>query len=516
MHPTTADTGPPRRRTGARAAVTALALAATAAAGLALPTTARAADDDGPTVYIASDSTAQTYDTGYAPQTGWGQVLDQFFSEDVTIANHAIGGRSSRSFVEEGRLDAILDEIEPGDYLFVQFGHNDGTVSRPERYTPPADYKEYLRDDYITGALERGATPVILTPVARRLFNPATGALDDAFPEYERAAREVAAEEDVPLIDLAATSRAYFEEVGPIEARSSFLHVPPGVYAGRPAGTLDETHFQEYGATQVARLIAEDVARLDVPLSDEVENTGPPRHRPDRPSGISATDIGHDGARLTWEAADGADLYRVEARNRDERHGRYTLVATSPIPLADVTGLDSGARYDLRVVAVNGRGESAPSRAVTLTTPDADLRFDFGTEGSPVADGWTGVSPATAYTAEAGYGFTDGAAALTAADRGAGTDDVTRDFVSYPGGRYGFAADVPDGTYTVSVSVGDPDGYSRTGFVLDGSDRGQVIGYTGEPTRQTFTQVTVADGQLNVTFYGETGHINGLELSRVR
>jgi lysophospholipase L1-like esterase len=485
-------------------------------AGLALPGVAVAADGDadGPTVYIASDSTAQTYDPYWAPQMGWGQVLDQFFSEDVTIANHAIGGRSSRSFVEQGRLDAILDEIQPGDYLFVQFGHNDATLSRPERYTPPEDYKEFLRDDYIAGARERGAIPVVVTPVSRRDFDPATGQFNVSFPEYVEKAEEVAAEENVPLLDLSTASRAYLDAIGPEEAKSVFLHVPPGVYENRPHGTIDETHFQSYGAVQMARLIATEVAAMDVPLAAEVENTAPPRHRPDRPGRPAAADVSHEGARLTWQAVPGADLYRVQTRPKDDPDAEFTLATTSPIPLADLGGLAEATRYEVRVIAVNGKGQSPPSAKLRLTTLEADLRFDFGPAGSPVADGFTGVTTETLYTPELGHGFTD-ATHLISRDRGGELDAMGRDFVAYFDGRYEFSADVPDGMYTVTAHVGDALGWSRSGFVLEGGDRGQVIPGANAITGQTFTRVPVVDGRLDVTVYGQTGHLNGLVLTRV-
>ncbi|MDT0346463.1 SGNH/GDSL hydrolase family protein [Streptomyces litchfieldiae] len=508
-------TGRRRRRAVLRAGLIGLVTAAATAAGLALPGTAAAAEDDGrPTVYIASDSTAQTYDPYWAPQMGWGQVIDRFFSEDVTIANHAIGGRSSRSFIEQGRLDAILNEIQPGDYLFVQFGHNDATISRPERYTPPEDYQEYLRNDYIAGARERGAIPVIVTPVSRRDFNAATGLFNVSFPEYVEKAVEVAEQENVPLVDLSASSRAYLDSIGPLEAKSVFLHVPPGVYPNRPNGTIDETHFQEYGAVQMARLIAQDVAGLDVPLAAEVENTGPPRERPDRPAGVTATGVSHEGARLTWDAVPGADLYRVQTRPKDDADAEFTPATTSPIPLADLGGLAESTRYEVRVIAVNGKGQSPPSAKLRLETLTADQRFDFGPVGALVADGFAGVTTETLYSPDLGYGFTDTANVISR-DRGEGFDAMERDFVAYFEGRYEFKTDVPNGTYAVTAHVGDPAGASRSGFVFEGGDRGQVIPARNSVTRQTFTLVSVQDGQLNVTVYGQTGHLNGLVLTRV-
>jgi lysophospholipase L1-like esterase len=258
-----------------RAATAGLAAVA-AAAGLGLvtsgetPASGAQAAAQGPTIYIASDSTVQTYSDDYVPQEGWGQELFQYFTEDVAIDNRAIGGRSSRSFVEEGRLDEILNEIQPGDYLFVQFGHNDADYTHDERYTPPEDYKEYLRNDYIAGALEAGATPVIITPVSRRDYDEATGLFNVSFPEYVQAATEVAQEEGVPLIDLSASSRAYLDSIGPEAAKGIFLWTDPGEYPNRPDGTQDDTHFQTQGAIEMARLVATDVAGLDDPLADYV------------------------------------------------------------------------------------------------------------------------------------------------------------------------------------------------------------------------------------------------------
>ncbi|MFF9689805.1 rhamnogalacturonan acetylesterase [Streptomyces sp. NPDC014623] len=222
------------------------------------------------TVYIASDSTAQTYSSGYYPQAGWGQKLSSYFTSDITVANRAIGGRSSRSFVQQGRLAAIHGLIRPGDYLFVQFGHNDATVSNAERYTPPADYKEYLRNDYIRATRALGATPVVVTPVSRRSYNVSTGKFNVSFPAYVDAAKAVAQEEGAALVDLSAASRAYLDGVGVEASKGIFLWLEAGRYPNFPGGAQDDTHFQERGAIEMARLVSRAVARLGLPLSGEV------------------------------------------------------------------------------------------------------------------------------------------------------------------------------------------------------------------------------------------------------
>ncbi|MFJ6852140.1 rhamnogalacturonan acetylesterase [Streptomyces sp. NPDC091271] len=226
------------------------------------------------TVYIASDSTAQSYSSGYYPQAGWGQKLYSYFTSDITVANRAIGGRSSRSFIEQGRLAAIHDVIEPGDYLFVQFGHNDATVGNAERYTPPADYKEYLRNDYIRATRDLGATPVVVTPVSRRSYNAATGKFNVSFPAYVDAARAVAQEEGAALVDLSAASRAYLDGLGVEASKGIFMWLNSGQYPNLPNGVQDDTHFQERGAVEMARLVSRAVAGLGLPLSGEVIPTG--------------------------------------------------------------------------------------------------------------------------------------------------------------------------------------------------------------------------------------------------
>ncbi|WP_125775828.1 RICIN domain-containing protein [Antribacter gilvus] len=225
--------------------------------------------DGTPTIYIASDSTAQTYSSGYYPQMGWGQKLANYLDASTTVANHAIGGRSSRSFIEQGRLDAILNVIQPGDYLFVQFGHNDASSGNPERYTSPADYKRYLRDSYMAGATARGAIPVLITPVSRRDYD-SNGQFRVSFPDYVNRVYELAAETGVAMIDLSARSRAYLTSIGPEAAKRVFLHLSAGQYPAFPDGVTDNTHFQEHGADQMARIVSEGTAALPLPIASHV------------------------------------------------------------------------------------------------------------------------------------------------------------------------------------------------------------------------------------------------------
>jgi lysophospholipase L1-like esterase len=495
-----------------RRALAACAAGATALAGVLAAGAPSQAQDAGITVYLASDSTVQTYDPYWEPQAGWGQVIDRYFDENVEIANHAIGGRSSRSFIEQGRLDAILDEIQAGDYLFVQFGHNDATASVPERYTSPDDYKMYLRDHYIAGAIEKGAIPVLVTPVSRRSFNAETGQFNTSFPEYVNKVYELHEETGVAMVDLSASSRAYLNEIGPEEAKSVFLHVPAGVYPNRPNGTTDDTHFQEYGAIQMARLVAEETATLGLPLSEHVVDVAPPVDVPAEPTGLEAETISNASVTLNWTAAEDADIYRVYVR---EPGGEWRLGSTATVGVGRVSGLTEATAYEFAVAGVNGKGEGPYSDVLAVTTATAGWKFDMGPASQVVADGYTEVNRTTAYSAEAGYGFTTDMTTAIDRDRGGDADPVGRDFVAWFGGSYTFAVDVPNGNYTARVWVGDYLGSARTNFAFEGHDYGAANSGSRVISTKDFEGVFVEDGQLNVTVSGQTGHFNGLELTRV-
>jgi lysophospholipase L1-like esterase len=211
-------------------------------------------------VFLASDSTVQAYDTSEAPQAGWGMFIQNYFTQDVIFANHSIGGRSSRSFIEEGRLDAILNVICKDDYLFVQMGHNDATKDRPLRYTEPyGNYKDFLRK-YINGARTHGAEPVLITPVGR--FHYENCVFINDFADYCAAMKQVAEEMDVPLIDLMQKSLDLYSRLGPDETKKMFMVSHNGT---------DYTHFTIKGANSIAALVAEGVRELGIDISGFVK-----------------------------------------------------------------------------------------------------------------------------------------------------------------------------------------------------------------------------------------------------
>lgn len=206
-------------------------------------------------LFLAGDSTVTDQaESGY-PYAGWGQTLPALFKHDVCVDNHAISGRSSRSFIQEGRLDVILKELKAGDFLFIQFGHND-EKNDPARGTEPfTTYKEHLRR-YIDGARAKDARPVLITPIQRRYFE-SDGTLSDTHGDYTVAVRELAEECEVPLFDLAERSRQLFEQAGVEGTKDIFMWVLPGEYLNFSSGVEDNTHFQESGAIRIAQLAAD-------------------------------------------------------------------------------------------------------------------------------------------------------------------------------------------------------------------------------------------------------------------
>ncbi|HIT85578.1 MAG TPA: S-layer homology domain-containing protein [Candidatus Ornithomonoglobus intestinigallinarum] len=237
-----------------------------------------------PAIYIAGDSTAQTYnyDTAY-PQTGWGQVFADYFTDETDVRNISIGGRSTKSFRNDGRLDRILTQIRPGDYLFIQFGINDGAVDKPERYTSIEDYKKLLTDYYIGETIKRGATPILLTPTAAAWWDGENGRFMESRQDYAVPTREVAEETGVDFIDINQimydTYNAPFdsETLGDAEKeqwkndiRSGYFICEPLESKAYPEGTNDETHLKEKGARRIAKMIAGEVKENIDGLGDYV------------------------------------------------------------------------------------------------------------------------------------------------------------------------------------------------------------------------------------------------------
>lgn len=221
-----------------------------------------------PTVFLAGDSTVT--DQNFEPAAGWGQMLPRFFKPEVSVANHAESGETMKSFLFEHRLDKLLSSVKPGDWLLIQFGHNDQKSQWPQTYVEAATtYRDYLRA-YAGEARRRGATPVLVTSMHRRKFDEA-GKIVNTHGDYPQAVRETAKALDVPLIDLHAMSAAFYEALGPNGAWKAFND-----------GGKDITHHNNYGAYQLARCVVEGI-RASVPDLAAHLISGLPPFDPARP-----------------------------------------------------------------------------------------------------------------------------------------------------------------------------------------------------------------------------------------
>ena len=164
------------------------------------------------TIYLIGDSTVSTYDSSRYPRMGWGQVFRNFFDPSrIRVENRAIPGRSSKSFYEEGHWSTIIDSLHPGDYVFIQFGHNDEKTDTARHTDPYTSFKTYLRI-YIDGSRAKGAYPILMTPVNRNKWKG--NEIANTHGEYVIAIRQLAAEKEVPLIDLFSSSRSLFDSLG--------------------------------------------------------------------------------------------------------------------------------------------------------------------------------------------------------------------------------------------------------------------------------------------------------------
>ena len=207
--------------------------------------------DNIPTVFITGDSTVT--DQPREPTASWGQMLTRFFKPGVAVANHAESGETLKSFITGLRLDKILSQMKKGDYLFMQFGHNDQKANWPQTYVEPfTTHKQYLKV-FIAEARRRGAIPVLVTPMQRRNFDD-QGKIRNTLGDFPESVRQTAKEENVALIDLTAMSIKFYEALGPAKAPLAF------------SGGRDATHHSDYGAYELAKCIVEGIKdnRLDL------------------------------------------------------------------------------------------------------------------------------------------------------------------------------------------------------------------------------------------------------------
>ena len=211
------------------------------------------------TIYLAGDSTVVDQDV--EPWAAWGQMLPRFFRPGVVVANHAESGETIRSFVGEQRFAKVMSLIQPGDYLFIQFAHND---QKPHA-VPLGDYRKLLID-YIAKTREKGATPVLVTSMNRRTFS-AEGKITNSLDGYPDAMREIAAAQHVALIDLNAMSKTLFEAMGADGSMKAFMHYRANAFPNQTEAINDDTHFNKYGAYELIRCVVHGIRVEKLPIA---------------------------------------------------------------------------------------------------------------------------------------------------------------------------------------------------------------------------------------------------------
>jgi lysophospholipase L1-like esterase len=218
-------------------------------------------------IYLIGDSTMSKKDTRNYPETGWGMPFTYFFDSTVTVDNRAQNGRSTRSFMEENRWQPVVDQLKEGDYVIIQFGHND-EVPTKKTATKPEEFTANLVK-YVSETKGKKAIPVLVTPVARRKFD-STGKLESTHDAYSALVRKVAEQQKVLLIDLDKKSQELLQQWGVEKSALLFLHLAPGEHPNYPGGKTDDTHFSELGARMMAQLVLKELRSFNLELNNRI------------------------------------------------------------------------------------------------------------------------------------------------------------------------------------------------------------------------------------------------------
>lgn len=223
------------------------------------------ASDSRPTIHLVGDSTMADKPKLELPERGWGQLFRDRVLPTARVENHAVNGRSTKSFIDEGRWQKVVDRLKPDDWVIIQFGHNDQKSADKTRFTQPhGAYRENLTR-FIRDAKGRGAHPLLATSVVRRKWT-ADGKLIDTHGEYPEVVREVARQEKVPLLDMQKSTAVLETKHGIEGSQKLHLWFAPGEHPKLPGGMQDDTHYSELGAKLVADLAVEEIAELRLPL----------------------------------------------------------------------------------------------------------------------------------------------------------------------------------------------------------------------------------------------------------
>ena len=214
-------------------------------------------------IFWAGDSTVACNKFATYPQTGIAQAFDRYCASDVVIYKHAVNGRSTKSFIDESRLATIYDEITKGDFLFIQFGHNDEKINDPSRYTDP--HGEFITNlgKFVNAARNKKAFPLFITSVERRLFDENGNLKKSGHEEYVAGMKEAAVKFNVPVVDLYTMSREFLTQTGDEASKKYYMNLLPGEASWAPEGKIDNSHLKYEGAMLYAGMIAKGLSHLD-------------------------------------------------------------------------------------------------------------------------------------------------------------------------------------------------------------------------------------------------------------
>ena len=334
-------------------------------------------------VFVAGDSTAAEKRADRRSETGWAELLQSYFDpDDVRVVNLARNGRSTRTFLEEGRWESLLAEVRPGDYVLVQFGHNDQSEGKPDRYTPPDAFRANLRQ-FVRDVRQREATPVLMTPAVRRRFDD-EGRFYDVHGVYPDLTRAVAAEVDAPLVDMHRTSEAVLREWGMEGSKDLFLILAPGDSPNYPNGLDDNTHFSPLGASVMARLAAEGLRDAGLGLAEHLLLAPPPAFDAvvdgdyaGEPGALvdGVRQFGTVGAALATAPVEHTGPYRVYVR--DGRYHEKLVVSVPDVHLVGESRDGVVLTYDDAAGSVGPDGEEVGTfRSATLRVTAPGFRAE--------------------------------------------------------------------------------------------------------------------------------------------
>ena len=231
------------------------------------------ASENGITVFMAGDSTMSIKEVKDYPEAGWGMPFSYFFNDEVTVDNRAKNGRSTKTFISEQRWQGILTELKAGDYVFIQFGHNDQSKHKVDRYTPPAEFRHNL-SQFIAQTKEKNAFPILMTPITRRYFSD-DGTIKETHPIYADLVRQVAKETKVEFIDMEIVTKHYFQQLGEQASALRFMHIKANLHPNYPNGVKDDTHLNNLGAREVAQLVLTELKQRNHPLIKQLRAVDP-------------------------------------------------------------------------------------------------------------------------------------------------------------------------------------------------------------------------------------------------